>query len=885
MKVLVQSENTTGLSLSIIYRPPPNKRNGYTFAKFVEEFTPFLDDIALGKNRVMLCGDFNLHMDNVSDKKSVEFKELVEPYGLKQFVDQPTHRRNHILDLIFTRDGDNLILDLTVKNNFISDHFWIICSLMVARPIQLPKIVKFRKIKEIDPDLFKADILSSKIGNPTSDDLSQLTSDYSTVLTSILDKHAPEKEKKVILRPNAPWYTDKIKSEKRDCRAKERKWRTSKLTIDEEIFRKQQDHVASEIEKAKQEYYSDKINDSDKNMYQVANKLLNKSKSVSLPLYKSPKDIANRFNNFFVKKIMDIRNDLQVVRSNFQHTSTKGSPQPPLEVNKTVQPTLSEFRPTTQEELKKVIGKSKTTHCSLDPIPTGLLKICLEVLLPIITKIVNLSLCQGIMPGSMKTALVIPLLKKVNLILEVLKNYRPVSNLSFVSKIIERIVANRLTEFMTKHDLHESLQSSYKKFHSCETALVKVQNDVLKAIDSGKVVLLVLLDLSAAFDTVDHDTLIELLAKRIGITGTALEWFKSYLNERIQSVTIDGVDSDLWNILFGVPQGSVLGPILFTIYTSPLGDILRTHNIDFHFYADDTQLYIKFNVKDGDDAFRKMEECIAEVRAWMANHFLKLNDNKTEVLIIGSRSNIAKLNDSSLTIGKEHIKPSDSARNIGAWFDKEMSMNEHVSHICKGAWFQLNQIAQIRQYLDNATSAKLIHSFVTSRLDSFNSLLYGIPKYQTDKLQRIQNSAARIIAKKKKYDHITSTLIDLHWLPIAERIEYKILLLTFKTKFLKDNKMPVYLKDLIDKYKCPQNTRLSKDEFLLVVPKTKMPTVGDRAFSYAAPRLWNSLPYDIRAIDSLQSFKSRLKTYLFKRAYGNELENVESRGHTTGCSR
>ena len=167
---------------------------------------------------------------------------------------------------------------------------------------------------------------------------------------------------------------------------------------------------------------------------------------------------------------------------------------------------------------------------------------------------------------------------------------------------------------MDINKLHERYQSAYKKFHSCETALLKVKDDILKAVDDKQCVLLILLDLSAAFDTIDHKTLIKILGEKIGLCGTALQWFQSYLSDRIQSVLVDGIESDVLNILFGVPQGSVLGPILFIIYTSPLGDIFRKHGVSYHLYADDTQICISFTCKQIDEAFSKMENCIADVK-------------------------------------------------------------------------------------------------------------------------------------------------------------------------------------------------------------------------------------------------------------------------------
>ena len=185
------------------------------------------------------------------------------------------------------------------------------------------------------------------------------------------------------------------------------------------------------------------------------------------------------------------------------------------------------------------------------------------------TNIINSSLRSSQVPKSMKSAIVTPLLKKSTLDPDILKNYRPVSNLSYISKLLERVVAGRLTDYMTENNLHEHLQSAYKPGHSTETALVKVQNDILTSIDQHGVVILVMLDLSAAFDTIDHDILFSRMENTLGITGQALAWFKSYLSGRTLRIKIDKSFSELQDILWSVPQGSVLGPLLFLIYLLP----------------------------------------------------------------------------------------------------------------------------------------------------------------------------------------------------------------------------------------------------------------------------------------------------------------------------
>jgi hypothetical protein len=472
------------------------------------------------------------------------------------------------------------------------------------------------------------------------------------------------------------------------------------------------------------------------------------------------------------------------------------------------------------------------------------------------------------MPDSLKTALITPLLKKASLDPEVLKNVRPVSNLTYISKLIERVVANRLLAHMDMYHLHEPMQSAYKKHHSIETALLHVQNDIFLSIDSHNCVLLVLLDLSAAFDTVDHSILLTRLATRFGVCGKALDWFRSYLSDRKQAVTINRIASTQHDLQCGVPQGSVLGPILFTNYTAPLGDIMRSHITDNHLYADDTQMYREFRLSSTGEpgkAIQALEQCICDVRVWMAKNFLKLNDDKTEFMVIGSSHLLKKLSQSmpSITIGDHVINPSASARNIGAVFDANMKLSKHVDTICSSSWFHLRNIGKIRKYLNTTTTEMLVHSFISSKLDQSNSLLYGLPATQLGKLQRVQNSAARVVLQAKKFDHVTPIFLKLHWLPIPKRIEFKILLITYKALC---NQAPGYIRTMLEPY-TPVRSLRSSDKSLLVIPKTRLVTYGDRSFSHAAPTLWNKLPIDIRNSSSVQMFKGKLKTYLFKQAY------------------
>lgn len=280
-------------------------------------------------------------------------------------------------------------------------------------------------------------------------------------------------------------------------------------------------------------------------------------------------------------------------------------------------------------------------------------------------------------------------------------------------------------------------------------------------------------------------------------------------------------------------------------------------------YADDTQIYSTFIANDDEDlAATKLniEMCLIEVEQWMTINKLKLNNDKTKLLVFHSRHRpFTQL--TSIVMGNETIYPSSHAGNLGVIFDDTMTMTRHVNSRCKSAYYQLRNIAKIRKYLSLQTAEIITHAFVTSKLDNCNSLLHGLPKYLIQKLQHVQNAAARMLTFKKKFDHISPTLRELHWLTIEKRIIFKILLLTYKSL---NNLAPAYLGSLTNIYKPNRLLRSSADTLRLERPLVQLKTYGQRSFSISAPELWNDLPYEIRQIPNLDLFKYRLKTYLFE---------------------
>ena len=522
------------------------------------------------------------------------------------------------------------------------------------------------------------------------------------------------------------------------------------------------------------------------------------------------------------------------------------------------------FRSVTEKEVKEAILKMPKKSCELDPIPSSLFFSCLDELLPFVTDIINASLASGSVPLSFKHASVKPLLKKSNLDPECLKNYRPVSNLPFISKLLERIVLSQCLEHLYKHELFEPFQSAYRKGHSTETALLRIVNDLMQASDKGKVSILSLLDLSAAFDTIDHAILIQRLSRTFGFSGIVLSWFESYLTNRTQSVTVNDKMSSPSSLKYGVPQGSVLGPILFSLYIQPLSSIIKPTGFSYHFFADDSQIYDCSIANDFQSLVDRTEITIDNVAVWMNSNMLKMNDGKTEVIPIGTKTNLKKTNICSINISSSHITFSDSVRNLGLFLDQNLTMEKQVNHLCKTLYLQLRRLSKIRSFLSTDAAKKLAVSFILSRLDYCNSLLIGIPQEKILKLQRIQNFAARLVLRKSKYDNSTQLLKALHWLPVKARIEYKIATLCFQT--INCDTSPGYLKELLQPY--TQNRALRSNSFdLLMIPKFKLDSFGKRAFAASGPIIWNSLPKALKKCKTINSFKNELKTFLFRKYF------------------
>lgn len=838
-----------------VYHPPEN-----SISTFIHELEDLLSLRSTTTTSILLVGDLNIHVDDTSKLATKQLLTVFETFSLNQLVNSATHTGNHTLDIVACTNS--IVPDDSVnvtESGTTSDHFLVNFSIdqeSHSSDSILPKR-KLRKLKSVNINEFQSDISASaeslEITCPH-----QATEDLNTSLLKVLDSHAPLVDFQPRQRPTAPWMNSAILDGRRHRRHLEKTYKRTLKQSDKDAYIEQLKKVNSDIKNAKREYYTNKIQNAQSNqreLFSVFRHLIqqeDKVKFPELPVYTLPETFAAYFSDKIEKIRLDLdaKNDASVIGN--------------CTVKEPNISNLDTFAPTSETELQSVCKNIAIKTCLLDPIPKVLLKDSLPCLTPCWVKLFNKSFELGIFPNSMKHAVISPLIKKSTLDQNNLKNYRPVSNLPFDAKLMERIVALRLHEHFSINNLYTVNQSAYRSGHSVESALLSITDSVLRSLDLNHGVIVVLLDLSAAFDTIDHQILVERLKTQFHITGKALEWISSYLHCRTYSVKVGSETSKPRTLHYGVPQGSVLGPFLYTAYTAPLADLLKLHGVSFHFYADDTQLWVPVDLDDENDikaAISTLEHCILHVKLWMSQNKLKLNSDKTEVLVMHPKLRTRNTPVVTLNLGDASISSNPAARNLGVKFDTTLSFHDQITSVCRSSYMHLRNIGAVTKYLPRDVLLGLVHAFVTSRIDFCNSLYAGLPDYEIARLQKVQNQAARVITGTSRFSHITPVLADLHWLPVSRRIQFKLLL--FIHRFVYGNS-PNYL-DL----KLSKPVRFTKRSLAptLELPIAKHVNAGDRAFSIAGPSAWNRLPQNLRMIEDFKIFKSYLKTHLYTLAF------------------
>ena len=785
--------------------------------------------------------------------------------GFKQLIKHPTHSNGGILDLIFLPTSFCVNNLQVLKEKAISDHFPIFFDISLFTnklPLHFQK--QYRNISLINEKLFKHNITRhvveiSKHNLESEHCLNQALLDLHSQLSIEINKQAPLVTKTLRVTSQVI-RTKEIQEARRLKRRAESAFKKFRSENNRDSLKNAKKCLAKIVKNTRIQYFKDKF-DKYKNdvrkTYGVINSLLNKNNDKVFPSHADAKVLANKFADFYNEKIEKIRSTL---------TETS---QPTVYLKKMNIVDLSEFTIVSNEEVLTILESLNSNKQSiLDPIPCKLLKECKMELLPLLVKTINCSFKMGHFPSHLKTAIVTPVIKSTNLDCELLNNYRPISNLNLISKIFEKSVLKQLNEHLNRNNLYCRYQSAYRQGHSCETALVKIYNDIINYLSPTTYVILVFLDFSAAFDTIDHNILINRLSSDYGIKDKALKWFESYLNNREYRVKVNNTVSDERSLNYGVPQGSILGPILFSLYIKEINTIAHSHNINVHFYADDVLLYMKCN---NDTDFTNLENCLKRIKSWTDSNYLKLNNSKTKFLAVSTK--YYKLNKvKELNIMGERFTVENSVKYLGFFLDENLNMEKQINKVCSVGYGMLRNLWKIsRKVTDKKLRTQLVHSSILSRINYCNSLYAFIPKSFTHKLQKLVNASARFIFNitgKDRLNHITPYLKELHFLPIQHRIKFKVCLLVYKC--LNTDSLavcsPPYLTEMLDNKEPNKkwNLRMDSDKFLLAYGPLERLSFKDRGFSHAAPIIWNKLPLSVRESKTVDSFKINLKTHYFK---------------------
>lgn len=823
-------------AIGVIYRPPSQDSNF-----FISEFEEALSLITPLFNNIICTGDFNFNLYNFNSTNIRNFYSVLDEFDLTQIINSPTRITNitaTLIDLIIVRKEDT-VLEKGVVDNELSDHGLIYCTIKTNDENSAPRIITYRNFKNFDINLFEQDLFN--IPFFVIFDLHHVDNklEYlNNALQSLFDKHAPTVTSK-LTKPHAPWLTDTVK---RMIKIRDNALLKFKKTGQHRhwIFYKQiRNFTSQSIIREKKAYLNYKLNQSDPSLHW---KILRNNNIISNKIIRNlPNHLsnANEANDYFVNAL-PATTVSQVTLNNYKNNSLFDS--------------TFKFQEVNELTVLNIINGIKKNAIGTDGLNIKMIKLCSPHIVPFLVHIINFCLTQNVFPNAWKSAVITAVPKKSNPV--EFRDLRAISILPVFSKIIEKIIEEQLRRYLIEKKVLPPIQSGFRSGYSCTTALLHVVDDVSAAIDKGHCTILVLLDFSRAFDTISHDLLLSIL-HYIGLTEDAIKFFENYLKGRQQKVLINNNSSNYIALRSGVPQGSILGPLLFAIYTSQFTKCLT--NCQIHLYADDTQLYYSFNPSDVDGACYHINEDLELFVDSAREHSLFINADKSNVIIFGPkkiRSNIKNI--AKIKIDGNELEIVEKAKSLGVIMDCDLRFEDYINTLTRKAYGTIKLIYGNRRFLPRDTKILLCESLVLSILNYADSL-YGpnLTLTYKSKIQKIQNSCLRLIYGIRRRERISFKLSEIGWLNMERRRLLHAACLYHKIIV---NRCPPYL---YQKLKFRTDVHALNLRFRgLLTPPVHRTEFFKRSFSYQICKVYNSLPGYLKLLKR-GNFKRKYKQLLF----------------------
>lgn len=844
------------------YRPPKDE-------SFYENLDHSFENCESLDQEIYIIGDLNTDISHQDTSIFKKLKSFLYSFHMVQIISEFTRvtpSTSSTLDLIIVSDQDKVSQSGVLTYAF-SDHQVIYCTRKQKKICSNCQYVKnIRCMRNYDVSVFKEQLRNVNWFNVlNSEDIDKAWLEFKKLFLDVLNIIAPVKSVRVKQKSEA-WFNGEILHLLGERNRAFVKFRKSKLDADYVMYKGLRNRCKNLIESCKKGFIKEKIESNSNNAKDLWKTLKNmgltmkgNSESSKIGLKDDRGDIVfdesfvtNKFNNFFCNVASKLVSLLPNSSGYYISTSLDS-----FYIKLGVQNNSFKLSIVSDDDVDKLLTKLNVTKSTgHDDIPARFLKDGHDVLSTPLAYIFNLSVRKGLFPNDLKKARVVPLYKKGNRNIE--SNYRPISILPVVSKIYEKLVHDQVMAYLESKKILYDYQSGFRNSFSTESALVYLTDKIKANMDKGLFSGLVLMDLQKAFDTVDHNILVKKL-KCIGFNSTCIDWFTSYLSNRTQFVDIQGHKSECSNISCGVPQGSILGPMLFLIYVN---DMSSSVQCDLYLYADDSALVISGRTVEAVES--RLAKELKNVSNWLVDNRLSLHLGKTESIIYGTKQKLSR--PMNIIINDVNISAKDCVKYLGAYLDQCVSGVQMAEKVVKRVNQTLKFLYRKGQMLTFKDRLLLCNAMIQPFFDYGCCFWYnGLCNKYKNKLQTCQNKVVRFIFSKCNRSHVgAKELCSLKWLNVEKRVELRIACNMFKVF---NGKAPNYLNQLFTFHNKSHNTRYSSMSFSIPHVNSN----GKKSFFYSGIILWNNLPNNVKKCKSYDAFKSMCKSH-----FSDQMINLDS---------